>query len=313
MNEEIHGEGRWVVGTDGSDQSSQAIQWAAKHAVQRQTPTKLLIIHSIPPLVTQPHVGGAMVMLDGGMNYVQVVRKQAEQFVSSAAERIRKDYPDLIVETAVVEGHPAQVLTEVAGVADQIVVGARGKGTPALSKMLGGVASHVVSNAKGTVVVIPDQAEDRDDAPVVVGIDDSPQGRLAISRAFQAASLRRVPLIAITAWDFGPYDLATTEIWQLGADEMDEALTAEAEELIEDERKAHPDVEVTVKAVRGRPETALVEASKAASLLVVGSKGRGGFASLLLGSTSRHVLRESYCPVVITRAPAGWKDRSGRV
>ena len=59
-------------------------------------------------------------------------------------------------------------------------------------------------------------------------------------------------------------------------------------------------------------EVALVEASKNAGLLVIGSKGRGGFASLLLGSTSRHVLREAYCPVVITRDWAGWKDQAGR-
>lgn len=312
MFEEIHGEGRWVVGTDGSEQSSQAIRWAAKHAMQRKNLPRLLILHAITPFTMQAHVGGAMASLDGGQNYLRVMRGQAEQSVAAAAERLSIDYPDLTIETAVVEGHPAQVLTEVAGVADQIIVGARGKGTSTLSKVLGGVASHVVSNAKGTVVVVPDQAEDRDDAPVVVGVDDSPQGRLAISRAFQAASLRGVPLIAITAWDFGPYDLATSEIWQLDSDEMNAALGAEAEELLADERKAHPDVEVSVKVVQGRPEAALVEASKNASLLAVGSKGRGGFAALLLGSTSRHVLREAFCPVVITRDPAGWQDRAGR-
>ena len=312
MSQEIHGEGRWIVGTDGSSQSSQAIRWAAKHASERVGETRLLILHAIAPLNLQAHIGGTSMMLDGGLEYMRVARAEAERFVEQAADVIRAEYPDLVVETAVVEGHPAQVLTEVAGVADQIVVGARGRGTPALAKMLGGVASHVVSNAKGTVVVIPDQAEERPDAPVVVGVDDSPQGSLAISRAFQAASLRRVPLIAIAAWDFSPYDVASSEVWHLDAEEMDRAMAVEAAELIADERNAHPGVPVTVKAVRGRPEAALVEASKQASLLVVGSKGRGGFASLLLGSTSRHVLREAFCPVVITRAPAGWKDRSGR-
>ena len=86
----------------------------------------------------------------------------------------------------------------------------------------------------------------------------------------------------------------------------------EAEKLIADKVAEFPDVDVTIQPARGRPEVALVEASKNAGLLVIGSKGRGGFASLLLGSTSRHVLREAYCPVVITRDWAGWKDQAGR-
>ena len=63
----------------------------------------------------------------------------------------------------------------------------------------------------------------------------------------------------------------------------------------------YPDVPVEVRVVRGRPQEALVEASDGAGLVVVGSRGRGGFRGLLLGSTSKHVLRESHSPVIVTR------------
>ena len=134
----------------------------------------------------------------------------------------------------------------------------------------------------------------------------------SMARAFQAASLRGVPLIAVIAWDFGPYDAHNAELWQYSIEDMNKAMAGEARKVLEDSIAEFPEVEVIVKAVRGRPETALIEESRNAGLVVIGSKGRGGFTRLLLGSTSRHVLRDSFCPVVVTRDWAGWKDRSGR-
>ncbi len=304
-------EGRWVVGTDGSPRAEKAVEWAATHLSERNEPVPLLIIHAIPstPIPTR---NAAATALSEGYDYKDMIEQKASTIVHDLAERIREKYPRLTVETAVVEGHPADLLAKAGKDADQIVVGARGAGAPALVKMLGGVSDYVVAHAQGSVAVIPDQAEDRPGAPVVVGLDDSPQGRLAIARAFQAASLRGVPLIAITAWDYGPYDAFNAELWAHSIDEMNAMMVEEAEALIADKRAEFPDVPVTVQAARGRPEAALIEASKEAGLLVVGSKGRGGFASLLLGSTSRHVLRESFCPVVVTRDWAGWKDQAGR-
>ena len=142
-------------------------------------------------------------------------------------------------------------------------------------KMLGGVSDFVVQHAQGSVAVVPEQADEHPGAPVVLGLDDSPQGRLAMARAFQAASLRRVPLVVITAWDYGPYDAFNAEIWAHSMAEMNQMMVEEAEKLIADKVAEFPDVDVTIEPVRGRPETALVEASKDAGLLVIGSKGRG--------------------------------------
>lgn len=304
-------EGRWVVGTDGSPRAEKAVEWAALHLSERNEPVPLLIIHAIPETPI-PSRSAAATSLVQGRDYKEMLQEKAKQIVSEVADRIRQKYPNLTVETAVVEGHPADLLAKAAKDADQVVVGARGAGAPAMVKMLGGVSDYVVQHAQGAVAVVPDQAEERPGAPVVLGLDDSPQGRLAMARAFQAASLRGVPLIAITAWDYGPYDAFNAEIWAHSMDEMNQMMVEEGERLIADKAAEFPDVEVTIRPARGRPEAALVEASKEAGLLVIGSKGRGGFASLLLGSTSRHVLREAFCPVVVTRDWAGWKDQAGR-
>lgn len=311
MSDKFESKGRWVVGTDGSLRAEKAVMWAAKHVSERTVPVPLLIIHSIPEAPV-PSRNQAAYALKEGIDYKDEIRAKAERIVNEVAEKVRAEYPNLEVETAVVEGHPADVLSAAGADADQVVVGARGAGAPALVKMLGGVSDYVVAHTQGSVAVVPDQSEDRPGQPVVLGLDDSPQGRLAMARAFQAASLRGVPLIAITAWDYGPYDAHNAELWGHNVTEMNAMMEEEGRELLAEKMAEFPDVNVTVKAVRGRPEHALIEASREAGLLVIGSKGRGGFARLLLGSTSRHVLRDSYCPVVVTRDWAGWKDQTGR-
>ena len=233
---------------------------------------------------------------------------KADRLVQEVATRVRESYPDLVVETAVVRGHPAQVLAEAGADADQVVVGARGHGVPALVKMLGGTSEHVVANAQGTVAVVPEPAEDHLGGPVILGLDDSEEGRLAIARAFQAASLRGVPLIAFLAWAHGPYGGSASG----GRADVEKMAIEEGKRLIADKVAEFPHVPVTVEAPHGRPEDALIEASRSAGLVVIGSRGRGGFTGLRLGSTTRHVLREAHCPVVVTRALAGWEGRAGR-
>lgn len=311
MSDNLVTAGKWVVGTDGSLRAEKAVMLAAKHVSERDVPVPLLIVHAIPE-ASIPSREAAFLAKGQGRSYTELVREKGERIVGDIADRVRAEYPELTVETAVVEGHPAELLAEAGKDADQIVVGARGRGAPALVKMLGGTSDYIVSQAQGAIAVIPDHAEERPDAPVVVGLDESAQGKLAIARAFQAASLRGVPLIAISAWDYGSYDAFNAEMWEYGLEMMNTLVTEAGEKLIEDQVAEFPSVEVQVRAVRGRPESALIEASHTAGLVVIGSRGRGGFSRLLLGSTSRHLLRESWCPVIITRSAGGWKDRMGR-
>ncbi len=305
----IDSAGRIVVGTDGSDRAAHAISWAAERAHVRHLP--LLVVHVIPEIIV-PTRTAAAAQISLGSNYYEQVRSKAVQTVEKLADRARDAYSDIEVETEVVEGHPIEVLSEISKNADLLVIGARGRSAPTALRILGGTADAVCAHAPGAVVVVPESFDKDNGGCVVVGVDDSVQSRLAIARAFDAAWSRKVELVALTAWDYGPYDAYNADVWHYNAREISEAFTDHVEQLIAPMRERYPEVEVRIEVKRERPDEALIEASKDAGLIVMGSRGRGGFKGLLLGSTSKRVLREAKCPVLITRGEAGWTpDKPG--
>ena len=299
MTAELQTAGRIVVGTDGSNRAGKAVDWAAEQAAARGLP--LLILRVVPELPL-PGRTAAAAAVHHGSDYLADFMAAAQRRVDEAADRVRARYPDLAVTARVVQGHDSSVLAAASRDAAQVVVGARGQNAPLAVRLLGGVADAVTAHAHGPVAVISDFAEDRPDAPVVVGVDDSPEARAAARIAFEAARLRKVPVLAIHAWDFGPYDAFDADIWERSMTEITASFTALVERVLTGLRTGFPDVEARISVVRGRPDNAIVAASKQSGLVVVGSRGRGGFAGLLLGSTSRHVLRDAFAPVIVTRA-----------
>ena len=298
MSAELETKGRIVVGTDGSPRSEKAVDWAAGRASARKLP--LLVLFVVPELPL-PGRTAAAAQIHHGMNYIADYLADAQKKVDRVVAQMRQKYPTLDAEGKVVQGAASYVLTRASRDADQIVVGARGEGAPLSVRLLGGVSDAVATHAHGPVVVVGDEVHENPNGPVVVGVDDSPAAKSAIKLAFEAADVRGVPLIAINSWDFGPYDAYNAEIWEQSGEGITKSLTELVEELLADGKAAHPNVPVEIRVIRGRPERALVDASAEAGLVVVGSRGRGGFAGLLLGSTSRHVLRESHRPVIVTR------------
>ena len=132
---------------------------------------------------------------------------------------------------------------------------------------------------------------------MLVGVDGSPASELATEIAFDEASRRRVELIALHAWD---------DAGLFGFPGVDWPLLETSEEEMLAERLArwqerYPDVTVRRQIARGRPARHLVEGSDTAQLVVVGSHGRGGFAGMLLGSTSQALVYNAPCPLAIVR------------
>lgn len=281
------------------------MEWAAKTAVKRGIP--LLVIHVVPS-VPVPARTSAAAMLAQGPDLVAKLMTQTQTMLNTVADHLTETFPGLQVETAIGDGNPGRVLADAAKDADLVVVGARGKSAPASVRLLGGNADVVSVHAPGTIAVIPEYSQQRADGPVVVGVDQSREAQIAIARAFEAAHTAGVPLVALNAWDYGPYDAYNADVWEHSIDQMTKELIDEVEKIIADDRRAFPDVEVEIRVVRGRAHTALIEASKDANLVFVGSRGRGGFKGLLLGSTSKRVLRDASCPVVICRGEAGWTN-----
>lgn len=137
---------------------------------------------------------------------------------------------------------------------------------------------------------------------IVVGVDGSPGSRAALRWAFDEARIRRAALEVVTVWQFP----VMTSLPAFGAmpppDDMGEQAEAELRQVLVDEDVAPTDeVPVTTVVAEGAAAPALLEASEGADLLVVGSRGHGGFTGLLLGSVSHQCASHSECPVVVVR------------
>jgi nucleotide-binding universal stress UspA family protein len=141
---------------------------------------------------------------------------------------------------------------------------------------------------------------------IVVGIDHSSEAKAALRFAFEEARLRGAKLRAVHAIDsFRAYpSLAGGSYSSLAVDVGADHRAAEEliESMIKEVEGERDDVEIETRVVEGVPAAVLVEESRGANLLVVGSRGRGGFAGLLLGSVSQQCAHHAECPVVIVRA-----------
>ncbi len=263
-----------VVGTDGSESARHAVAWAAREAAIRHLP--LRVVHGL--VWPQAYAPMAPVYQDSGDG----LREAAEQFVAEAA-------------------HDAAL----------IVVGTRGLGGFS-GLIVGSTATQLAVYAPCPVIVVrgsaaekPARDEETAEAPrpVVVGVDASDHALAALGFGFEEASLRGAPLVAVHAWtsptSTGPGDMLPPVYDPV---EVQEDETRLLSELLAGWTEKFPDVRVTRRVIRARPDRAMVEASKWADLVVVGARGVGGFRGLLFGSVSQAVLHHAQCPVAVVRA-----------
>ena len=136
---------------------------------------------------------------------------------------------------------------------------------------------------------------------IVVGVDGSEGARAALRWAIREAELRGAAVEALCVWSFPvPVGLPYAEMQGMAIEDFGQRATAtlavEVDKALAEEGL---DVEVTQRVIMSHPVVALREAAQHAELLVVGTRGRGGFAGLLLGSTSRECAQHAPCPVVI--------------
>lgn len=137
------------------------------------------------------------------------------------------------------------------------------------------------------------------ESDIVVGVDGSPSANAALRWALAQAQLTGARVQAVTAWEFPamsgsgtpfPYDDYAGAAGRLLSESVQEALGS-----------GPPEVEVLESVLAGHPAQVLLDVAAHATLLVVGSRGHGGFAGTLLGSVSQHCAQHSRCPVVIVR------------
>lgn len=282
----------FVVGVDTSPESDAALAWTRAVAPDE---ARIVLVHAWEiPIVTGYDV---VIPIDPS----EIERLAAE----GLAEQIER-LDDARLEAAVRQGHAGRSLVTVAGdeSAAMIVVGHRGKGR--MSMMLGSTANYVVHHSEIPVVVI---RGDHIGPPerVVVGVDDHDIGDdgaenesvRALRWAYALPGVRHVHVVH--AW-FLPA-LAVGMFTPVGAElsQMDAAAQAVVDHVVAVAGPPPEGIDLSCEAIRGTPGFGLIEASRTADLVVVGSRGRGGFTELLLGSTSAEVAAHSHAPVAIVR------------
>ncbi len=274
-----------LVGYDGSADSQRALDWAAEAARSRNAPLRVVV--ATGSLNQLPYDLRQQVRAD-----VDHTRKEVESRLSAI--------DDVSTSVDVAEGAASHALLEAAKDAALVVLGARGHG--ALSGvLLGSVSQHVSRHASCPVVVVR-QPYDDDATAVVVGVDGSDDGDKALAFAFDLAQRENRPLVAVHGWRSiatGP-GLAAG-YYGVPMDLESDAAEQLLRETLEQWRDKYPEVSVTSHAVAQPPAHVLADASQQAAIVVVGSRGRGAFTGLLLGSVGQAVLQRAQCPVVIAR------------
>jgi nucleotide-binding universal stress UspA family protein len=283
-----------VVGIDDSPAARTAVQWAARDAELRKVP--LTLVHAVSPEVST----WLKTPLPAGVMRWQ--QDHGRRLVDGALN---------VVEEASVHGGPAGVHTEILASgavptlidlskdAEMVVSGAQGSGRWP-GRLLGSVSSALLRHAHCPVAIIHDDELSMTDsgrAPVLVGIDGSPASELATAIAFDEASRRHVGITAVHAWS----DLDVSE-WP-GVDWP--ATQSMAEEVLAERlagwQEQYPDVQVRRTVVQAQPARQLAQLSDEAQLVVVGSRGRGGFAGMLVGSVGETVAQMARVPVIVAR------------
>ena len=282
-----------IVAVDGSGPSDAAVRWAARESALRSVPLRLLHIvgaHSVTRSLMSVPVGTG-----------QWQDAHAREIVDRAADLAQRTAKEAGAEAAIAGAeirHAAAIptLIELSERAMMIVVGSRGHG--ALRRgLLGSVSTGLVYGAHCPVAVIHDGATPDADAPVVVGIDGSPSSELATRIAFEEAAGRRVELVAVHAWS----DVDLREVPDVDWDAVAERKVKLLEKRLSSWVERYADVKVRRVVVRDQPAVHLAEQAEDAQLLVVGSRGRGGFAGLMLGSVSTMLAHYVQIPMIVAR------------
>ncbi|WP_199432262.1 universal stress protein [Qaidamihabitans albus] len=292
-----------LVGVDGSDSALRATAWAARAAAGRHAPLSLVAAMTIPA----PY-GAGIGLPPGSFDELEREGRRRLHEAAEVAKRVAGEEPGLKISTEYHTGNAVPILRERAREARMLVLGTRGLGEFS-GTFVGSVAVALVAHGPCPVVVVRGRtpgAEPPAEGPVVVGVDGSPLSEAAVGAAFEEASARGARLVAVHAWS----DAAVSGVvgfvpGELPWEEIETSERIVLAERVAGWRERYPDVAVDRVVTRDRPVRSLLREAEHAQLLVVGSRGRGGFSGMLLGSTSNALVHSAPCPLLIMRTEPG--------
>ncbi|MYZ09435.1 universal stress protein [Streptomyces sp. SID2999] len=297
-----------TAGLDGSAESRAAVEWAAREAVLRGLPLRLVQVwEPLPdPLAQAPLLGA------------EAEQDWIERAPDESAEGLRLRHPGLEVSTERRTGDPVDVLCEAAGTSELLALGSRGLGG-LHGFIVGSVGLAVTGHAGCPVVLVRagEQAADEHRAdptgipsaatpfrPVVLGLDITAPDAALLEFAFGAAALRGAPLRVVYAWVPQPPPSNETPGYAYEAEappvaELEPRNAFMLGRALEPWRESFPDVDVAEAAVEGSAGSVLVDASRDACLVVVGRRVRKARLGAHLGHVAHAVLHHSPAPVAV--------------
>lgn len=284
-----------VVGIDGSEGASYALQWAEHEAELHGWPITAVLAWGY---LNQRHAAGNEFDPEYG---VGDARAALHAYVRRAlGDDLREGFRERVVNEL-----PAPALLEAGKGASLLVVGARGRGG-FKGLLLGSVSQQCVHHAPCPIAVLRPTTEthaDEDAASrVVVGIDGSETAQAALQWAVDEARVRGAALEVVHAWHT-PYVAGYPYVPAFDPDQFEASARAAIEtalDRVDTTGLAQPIERLTPL---GRAAPVLLDAAKGADVVVVGARGLGGFAGMLLGSVSHHLAHHATCPVVVVPTP----------
>ena len=283
---------RLVVGFDGSEASKSALRWAAETAETRDASVRVISSYAMPPVIDYYGVGAAVTAPADVGALRDACTAQLHDSVTAAV----KAHPALGFDYRAESNNAVEALVGESSDADLVVLGSNGA-SPTRSFLLGSVNLEVLHLSVCPVAVVPEvmrAAVGR----VTVAIDGSAASSGALIWAIDEADRRDATLVVAHAWQY-PYE-STAERFERGRDIAHVDAATVLEDAVRTARERRSGV-VLDSLVEGSATDVLFDAADHTDLLVVGSRGRGGFRSMLLGSVAMSLAGRASCPVVVVR------------
>lgn len=284
-----------VVGVDGSDPAREALAWAVTEA--RLHRARLSIVHALE----YPHAGDAWAM---GQRELSRLEDAAQAVLDAAVAAAHDQDPNVDVAGVLGHGSPARALLEAAADAELVVVGARGLGGFA-GLWLGSVGRQVAHHSPRPVAIIhlPRPAPASAHGRLLVGVDGSAASVQALRFALDEAARRGARLRVMHAWTF-PFLTMLPFARDVPTPEQ---LAEDAQALIDrclEDAGGPGGVSIEHVVSHEHAARALIDAAGEVDVLVVGTRGAGGFRGLLVGSVADTCARHARVPVIVVPAPA---------
>ncbi|MEU8226155.1 universal stress protein [Kribbella sp. NPDC048915] len=210
---------------------------------------------------------------------------QAGEIVYKAVAQARSVAPGTPIDTHIESGSPSAALVKASGTAGEVVIGSRGLGVM-IGALVGSTGLDLAANARCPVVVVRPDLGSTTGVRVVIGYDGSPASDTALDFGLDYARRHDLAVRVVAAHPSG------TSLHQITEDELREAVHS----------RDGQDAELVY--ITGHPAEHLLRLASDAALIVLGARGRGGFAGMLIGSVSQTVLHHADCPVAIIPAAA---------